>query len=94
MTSIIENPIKFDAATGSKMRLNYARILVEVTSESELPNEIFLTMYNGEDITQKVEYEWISPKYDVCVFWTQRRNAAQKKLEYQKRVIKLIKNHK
>lgn len=49
-----------------KTRLNYARLLVEVFAADELPDEISLNLYNGEIITQKVEYEWVPPKCSIC----------------------------
>lgn len=66
MASIIGKPIKMDAATTLKTRLNYARLLVEVSANDELPDEINLTLCNGENVIQKVEYEWVPPKCNLC----------------------------
>lgn len=66
MTSIIGKPMKMDAATSKKTKLNYARLLIEVSAKDELPNEISLTLYNGEVINQEVIYEWFPPRCNVC----------------------------
>lgn len=79
MASIIGKPIKMDAATTLKTRFNYARLLVEVSVEDELPSEIFLSLYNGEKVTQKVEYEWVPPKCNVCKCFGHRRDQCDPK---------------
>ena len=46
-----------DAATKSKDRLNYARIMIEVGIHRTLPDAIQFNEH-GVLVNQKVEYEW------------------------------------
>jgi len=43
-------PLKLDEPTTKETRLCYARILVEIKSDAELPEEAYITLHDGESI--------------------------------------------
>lgn len=56
-----------DECTTKKLRVSYARVLVEVDVSAELKEEIIIRGPIGSKLIQKVEYEWKPPfckKYD------------------------------
>lgn len=52
------NVIKLEKATSQKTTLRFARVLVELNTNEEYPEEIHFTNVRDELITQKVTYEW------------------------------------
>lgn len=58
IVSAIGNPIVTDECTASKLRISYARILVEVDITKELPQEIIVRDKDGNKMKQVVEFEW------------------------------------
>lgn len=34
-----------------------ARILIEIKADAKLPNEVYITMHDGENLIQQIEYE-------------------------------------
>lgn len=64
--SAIGNPLFTDECTANKLRVSYARILVEVDITQQLKETIAIEDGDGKKIQQKVEYEW-KPKYcETC----------------------------
>lgn len=53
----VGTPLKLDEQTTKESRLSYARILVEINAKSDLLKEAYITMHDGENIVQKIEYE-------------------------------------
>jgi hypothetical protein len=66
IASLVGMPLKLDEPTAKETRLSYARILVEIKADAELPNEANITMYDGDSMVQKIEYEWIPPRCKSC----------------------------
>ncbi|XP_062085224.1 uncharacterized protein LOC133791315 [Humulus lupulus] len=56
--------VKQDRATLAREKLQYARVLIEVSFTKELPNQIKFEDENGEYVYVEVHYEW---KPDVCM---------------------------
>ena len=58
IVSAIGSPIVTDECTTSKLRVSYARILVEVDITKELPQEITIRDRSGNKLQQAIEFEW------------------------------------
>ncbi|RZB52267.1 hypothetical protein D0Y65_048636 [Glycine soja] len=56
--SALGNPIMTDECTANRLRVSYARILVEMDITNELPQTITIADNEGEKIQQAIEYEW------------------------------------
>lgn len=55
-----------DECTIKKLRVSYARVLIEVDVTKELKNEITIRNPQGGKMTQRVVYEWKPPFYSKC----------------------------
>lgn len=65
ITSTIGRPLHVDIATAQQQRLDFARVCVEVSANSNLPNCIQIR--NGVDsVTVNLEYQWLPPKCGLC----------------------------
>ncbi|XP_058768322.1 uncharacterized protein LOC131642051 [Vicia villosa] len=51
-------PIVTDECTANRLRISYARILVEMDITKELPSEIIIKDNMGEKMQQSIDYEW------------------------------------
>ncbi|XP_058774117.1 uncharacterized protein LOC131648371 [Vicia villosa] len=60
--SAVENPLFTDECTARKLRVSYARILVEVDVTQKLCEEVTIKDHEGRIRQQKIEYEW-RPQY-------------------------------
>ncbi|CAK8542502.1 unnamed protein product [Lathyrus sativus] len=56
--SALGKPIMTDECTTNRLRVSYARILVEMDITKELPQSITITDPAGEKMQQSIEYEW------------------------------------
>ncbi|XP_058749538.1 uncharacterized protein LOC131622522 [Vicia villosa] len=63
--SVIGTPLFTDEFTAAKLRVTYARILVEVDVTQKLQDEIMIN-YEREERNQKVEYEWRPQYCEAC----------------------------
>lgn len=64
--SAIGTPLVTDECTTHKLRVSYARMLVEVDITHKLLEEITITDHEGRQRKQAIEYEW-KPKFcDKC----------------------------
>ncbi|CAK8541935.1 unnamed protein product [Lathyrus sativus] len=64
--SALGNPIMTDECTANRLRVSYARILVEMDITKELPKTITIGDNEGEKIQQPIEYEWKPQFYSKC----------------------------
>ncbi|KAL5184132.1 Transposon TX1 uncharacterized protein [Glycine soja] len=64
--SAIGVPLVTDECTASKIRVSYARILVEVDITKTLVKEVTIKDCEGRKISQGVEYEWRPLYYEKC----------------------------
>lgn len=64
--SAIGIPLVTDECNASKLRVSYARILVEVDISKELVKEITIKDCEGRKLVQPVEYEWKPSFCDCC----------------------------
>lgn len=64
--SAIGNPLMTDECTAQKLRVSYARILVEVDITQKLVEEITISDRTGGKIKQIVEYEWKPEFCEKC----------------------------
>lgn len=55
---LVGSVIKLDQATSHKIRLQFSRVLVELNTNEEYPEEIHFINVKDELVTQKVTYEW------------------------------------
>ncbi|XP_058774196.1 uncharacterized protein LOC131648458 [Vicia villosa] len=62
ITSAIGMPITTDECTARKLRISYARVLVEVDITKPAKESVTIKDHNGREWVQRVEYEW-RPKY-------------------------------
>ncbi|XP_020252239.1 uncharacterized protein LOC109829580 [Asparagus officinalis] len=66
IASLIGHPIATDKLTANRKRLAYARVLVQVTLPSSLPDQVVIKGPNGCSYTQRVIYE-LKPRWcDHC----------------------------
>lgn len=66
VASAIGKPLYADSITDEQMRLAFARVLVEVNTESEFPKEIEIQGNDGRMIIVRVKYPWIPLKCKKC----------------------------
>ena len=64
--SVVGNPLFTDECTAVKLRVTYARILVEVDVTQKLCEEITIRDNHGNRRQQKVEYEWRPQFCEKC----------------------------
>lgn len=67
LASVIENPISMDVKTATFERASFARVLVEVFADRELPSTASARLPSGAIIEEDVVYEWVPPKCRKCV---------------------------
>ncbi|XP_074284009.1 uncharacterized protein LOC141608567 [Silene latifolia] len=66
ITGLIGKYIKSDATTEERTRLGYARVMVELMVDQELPPQIAFKDENGQIIRVNIEYEWRPIKCKKC----------------------------
>ncbi|XP_058746194.1 uncharacterized protein LOC131619069 [Vicia villosa] len=62
IASVIGCPVTTDECTARKLRISYARILVEVDITPKTKESIWIRDQTGRRIEKKIEYEW-RPRY-------------------------------
>ena len=62
ITSVIGKPITTDECTAKKLRISYARVLVEVDITQNPIETVDIKDHKGKLMEQKIEYEW-RPSY-------------------------------
>ncbi|XP_020243218.1 uncharacterized protein LOC109821444 [Asparagus officinalis] len=88
IASLIGKPIATDKLTASRQRLEYARVLVEVSMPSPLPDHISIQGPKGKNIIQKVIYE-LKPRWcDFCKQVGHETNYCKRKTGIQRWVPK------
>jgi hypothetical protein len=66
IASAIGKPMMTDECTAKKLRVSYARVLIEVDVTIELTNYITIRDPKGNKVLQQVEYEWKPPFCTKC----------------------------
>lgn len=66
ITSAIGRPMMTDECTSKKLRVSYARVLIEVDITTNLKDAINIRDLQGSKILQEVEYEWKPPFCKKC----------------------------
>ncbi|KAL5170000.1 hypothetical protein HKD37_11G031783 [Glycine soja] len=64
--SALGNPLFTDECTANKLRVSYARILVEIDVTQKQRENITIRDKEGNKITQPVEFEWKPKFYELC----------------------------
>jgi hypothetical protein len=64
--SAIGNPLVTDECTAHKLRVSYARLLIEMDVTQALPPDITIKDSEGNKLKQLVEYEWKPLFCDKC----------------------------
>ena len=67
ISSLIGKPIQCDKLTVSKLRISYARVLIEVDLREELPASVEIGLPNGKFIEQPVIYESLPQFCKSCL---------------------------
>lgn len=62
MYNALKVPITIYECTAKKLRIFYARVLIEIDITRELQHHVRIRDYDGSLLVQKVVYEWL-PKY-------------------------------
>ncbi|XP_058783726.1 uncharacterized protein LOC131658451 [Vicia villosa] len=62
IASAVGRPIMTDECTARKLRISYARVLVEVDITQPVKRCVAIKDHNGREWEQKIDYEW-RPKY-------------------------------
>ncbi|KAI0519467.1 hypothetical protein KFK09_006915 [Dendrobium nobile] len=65
IASFIGIPLVVDTPTAQKTRLTFARVCIEVTSKSVLPDLIPISL-DGESMMLEVQYEWKPTPCEIC----------------------------
>lgn len=58
IASALGKPLTTDECTAKKLRVSYARVLIEIDVTRELQNHVIIRGPSGELIKQDVDYEW------------------------------------
>ncbi|XP_074300582.1 uncharacterized protein LOC141631863 [Silene latifolia] len=66
IAELLGNYIKCDPATEEKTRIGYARVMIEVSFGSILPDKVRFLDEHGDMVEVEVEYEWKPVACDVC----------------------------
>ncbi|XP_044464432.1 uncharacterized protein LOC123194978 [Mangifera indica] len=66
IASAIGIPLYMDFVTEEGIRLEFARVCIEIEVDSECPESISLTLPNGESLVINVEYAWKPIKCKGC----------------------------
>ncbi|XP_074298244.1 uncharacterized protein LOC141629079 [Silene latifolia] len=66
IAGLLGNYIKCDPATEEKTRIGYARVMIEVSFGSALPDKVRFLDEHGDMVEVEVEYEWKPVACDVC----------------------------
>lgn len=93
LASYIGVPIVMDRLTTSSSRLSFARILVEVSVDAELPDFIPVTHLDGFESQQALIYEHTLPKSSRCGFIGHSINECRKKdkpIQQEKPIVPAI----
>ncbi|XP_058783598.1 uncharacterized protein LOC131658307 [Vicia villosa] len=64
--SAIGRPVVTDECTAHKLRVSYARLLVEIDATQEAPTSITIQNSEGEKVNQPIEYEWMPKFWGRC----------------------------
>jgi hypothetical protein len=66
VASGVGKPLYADKRTEEQKRLGFARVLVEIDTNSECSKEVLIRRANGNSISIGVEYPWLPPKCSGC----------------------------
>ncbi|KAM7523685.1 hypothetical protein LguiA_013587 [Lonicera macranthoides] len=66
IASVIRRPLFSNRMTAEKKMLAYARVCFEIKVNTNLPDNVLLLDEEGNQVIQKVEYEWILMACKVC----------------------------
>ncbi|KAK8698495.1 hypothetical protein V6N13_114607 [Hibiscus sabdariffa] len=66
IVSAIGHPLYMDSVTASKQRLSYAKVCIEISTKSFIPDSIEVKLRDGSSVSVGVEVPWLPPKCDRC----------------------------
>lgn len=66
IASALGKPVMMDECTAKKLRVSFARVLVDIDTTQELKQHMVIKDHTGARIQQKVEYEWQPLFYKGC----------------------------
>lgn len=73
LSSTVGHFVKLHPNTERCVRLDVARVLVEVNLQKELTQKISFTNEKREEILVSVNYPWLPPKCKICSRWGHRK---------------------
>ncbi|KAE8672619.1 hypothetical protein F3Y22_tig00111837pilonHSYRG00775 [Hibiscus syriacus] len=66
IASAIGKPILMDSITASRERLEYARVCIEISAGSKIPDHIDVMLCNGSIVSLRVKVPWLPVSCDEC----------------------------
>lgn len=66
IAELVGKPLKVAMATQGRDRLNYARVMIEVSMNGAFPEQIQFENEYGKLITQPIYFEWKPIKCSIC----------------------------
>ncbi|XP_058774501.1 uncharacterized protein LOC131648792 [Vicia villosa] len=66
IASALGKPLMMDECTAKKLRVSYARVLIEIDVTTELKDSINIKTPSGIRMVQQIEYEWRPPFCKQC----------------------------
>lgn len=76
---LVGRPLMVDQNTKRKVDLQFARILVEVEFDAQLPDTILFRNEKGQLIEQRVSYDWKPALYIYCHAYGHAKEVCRKK---------------
>ncbi|XP_058746350.1 uncharacterized protein LOC131619250 [Vicia villosa] len=104
--SAIGTPLVTNECTAKKLRISYAKLLVEIDITQELPKKINIKGHEGSVTKQAVEYEWKPAYCDICKkiehrcdqrkkptrLWVQKKIEVRQQGKGKEEVVKITEN--
>ncbi|XP_060202744.1 uncharacterized protein LOC132631162 [Lycium barbarum] len=83
--SLVGRPLMVDRNTEKKIGLNFARVLVEVGMDAQLPETVFFRSERGNIVEQPVTYDWKPTLCKFCKKYGHSENSCRRKKEHTKK---------
>ncbi|KAK8715103.1 hypothetical protein V6N13_042445 [Hibiscus sabdariffa] len=79
IASAIGHPLYMDSVIASKQRLSYAKVCIEISTETLIPDSIEVKLRDGFSVSVGVEVPWLPPKcYRCSIFGHSHKNCFNK----------------
>ncbi|RWW75319.1 hypothetical protein BHE74_00016665 [Ensete ventricosum] len=88
LCSTLGQPLYIDKSIASQTRLTFARACVIISSDEELPNNVFYHDLDGSTRKVKVPYSWKPQRCKVCLSFGHANGACQQPLQKITRIYR------